>query len=239
MKKKVNTVDSLLARYFDGDLSDSEVRGFLEAIESDRGLEKELRTYERVLSMGKALSSPRVPARFTERVMKSIAAERQPKRLRALPVLFPARWAGAAAAAAVVIIAFVTGVWTGRGRVSAPVTTEDGRVTASATGTDVSTVPVGGSTAVGSGVRYVRLVYVAADPGTRGVSVAGSFNDWNPTATPLRRQDGVWSTILVLPPGSYEYMFVENGERWITDPLAARTRDDGFGSTNAVLDVEL
>jgi len=49
----------------------------------------------------------------------------------------------------------------------------------------------------------------------------------------------VWSTIVVLAPGSYEYMFIENGERWVTDPLAARTRDDGFGSKNAVLDVEI
>ena len=71
------------------------------------------------------------------------------------------------------------------------------------------------------------------------MTVAGSFNNWNPDNTPLLRQNGAWSTILVLPPGSYEYMFVEDGERWVTDPLAVQTRDDGFGGANAVIDVEL
>jgi 1,4-alpha-glucan branching enzyme len=85
----------------------------------------------------------------------------------------------------------------------------------------------------------VRLVYVPREANVDNVAVAGSFNGWNPASIPLRREDGVWSTILVLPAGSYEYMFVENGERWVTDPLAVRTRDDGFGTMNAVLDVEL
>ncbi len=86
-------------------------------------------------------------------------------------------------------------------------------------------------------MRYVRLAYVPTDPSVEKVTVVGSFNNWDPDATPLRRQDGVWSTILVLAPGSYEYMFFENGARWVTDPLAVQTRDDGFGGANAVLDV--
>ena len=55
----------------------------------------------------------------------------------------------------------------------------------------------------------------------------------------LQKQNGVWVTMLVLAPGTYEYMFVEDEEQWMTDPLALRTRDDGFGGLNAVLDVEL
>jgi hypothetical protein len=238
-EKKVDTMKNLLARYFDGDLSDSEARQFLDAVESDPDLEMELRAYERVISLGKALPSPRVPERFTERVMRSVAADLPRQRVSMFPALFRLRWAGAAAAAAVVIIAFAGGVWMGRGRGGAAFVTQETRVGADATVMDTSSLSWSGATAAGSEARYVRLVYVPADRGTQGVSVAGSFNNWNPTVTPLRRQNGVWSTILVLPPGSYEYMFVEDGKRWVTDPLAVHTRDDGFGSANAVLDVEL
>jgi hypothetical protein len=55
----------------------------------------------------------------------------------------------------------------------------------------------------------------------------------------MERTGDVWTAQLVLPPGTYEYMFVENGENWVTDPLALQTRDDGFGRKNAVLDVSI
>ena len=53
------------------------------------------------------------------------------------------------------------------------------------------------------------------------------------------RRGGVWVVPLLLPPETYEYMFVEDGQRWVTDPLAVQTRDDGFGTENAVLDLEI
>jgi cyclomaltodextrinase len=84
----------------------------------------------------------------------------------------------------------------------------------------------------------VRLAYQPTNPSVRQVSIAGSFNNWDPVSMPLQKQNGVWATVLVLPPGTYEYMFVENEEHWITDPLAVNKRDDGFGGVNAVLDVE-
>ena len=49
-------------------------------------------------------------------------------------------------------------------------------------------------------------------------AVAGTFNDWNPTATPLtRRADGTWAATLALPPGRHEYKFVVDGE-WCCEP---------------------
>ena len=86
-------------------------------------------------------------------------------------------------------------------------------------------------------MEFVRLVYRPTEASVKGVAVAGSFNDWNPTSVPMVWDGKVWSAVLALPPGSYEYMFVEDGERWVTDPLAPRTRNDGFGGVNAVLDV--
>lgn len=84
----------------------------------------------------------------------------------------------------------------------------------------------------------VRLVFV--QPDARSVSVAGDFNGWNPARTTLKRADGgIWTVTLLLKPGRYEYMFVVDGTHWIADPLATEEIGDGFGSRNAVLDVEI
>ena len=185
--------------------------------------------------------------------------ERTPFRI---PV-FGARWAGVAVAAAAVALAYVGGLWTAGNRNITPNASQETGVPAgTATTATTSTTPTSGTATTGttgretqgttvaeispafvnqaaaeSGLRYVRLAYVPTDPTVEKVTVVGSFNNWDPDATPLRHQDGVWSTILVLAPGNYEYMFFENGARWVTDPLAAQKRDDGFGGANAVLDV--
>ena len=75
-------------------------------------------------------------------------------------------------------------------------------------------------------------------PGARSVQIAGDFNGWNPGRTSLEEvSDGAWAVTIPLPPGRYEYMFVVDGQAWISDPFAAEHNDDGFGSQNAVLDV--
>jgi hypothetical protein len=89
------------------------------------------------------------------------------------------------------------------------------------------------------GLRIVRLVYAPQIPEVRDVAIAGTFNGWNPELTPMQREGNIWTALLILPPDTYEYMIVEDGDRWITDPLALHTRDDGFGRENAVLDLTL
>lgn len=73
--------------------------------------------------------------------------------------------------------------------------------------------------------------------GAGTVSVAGTFNEWSTTATPLAGPDdaGVWEAVLRLDPGRYAYKFVVDGGRWITDLTAAAFEDDGFGGENSVL----
>lgn len=84
----------------------------------------------------------------------------------------------------------------------------------------------------------VRLMLPAE--GARSVAVAGDFNGWATDATPLEdpEGDGVFVGNLRLLPGSYAYMFVVDGDRWVTDPYAVNYRDDGFGNRNAVLRVD-
>jgi 1,4-alpha-glucan branching enzyme len=74
-------------------------------------------------------------------------------------------------------------------------------------------------------------------PLAREVFVAGSFNEWNPGATPLAAQGGgKWSAELALAPGAYEYRFVVDGE-WTDDPKCPRNIANPFGSFNSVLEV--
>jgi hypothetical protein len=79
--------------------------------------------------------------------------------------------------------------------------------------------------------------FVGRFPGAKSVEVVGSFTDWRPGAVVLRDDDhdGVWRAAVVLPVGQHEYMFVVDGEQWVTDPLAGRFVDDGFGRQNSLL----
>lgn len=234
-------MDAFFARYFDGDMNPREAVEFLEAVAADPRLEKQLREYERLLALGKRLPSPPAPAGFMERVMTRILLEERTapspapfersgaEKTRFRMPAFGLRWAGVAVAAAAIALAFIGGFYAAGKR---PV----GPGMPGAPGENVAPGFVN-QAAADQGLRYVRIVYAPSDRSVHRVTVVGSFNNWDPDATPLSRQDGVWSTVLVLAPGSYEYMFLEDGARWVTDPLAMQTRNDGFGGANAVLDV--
>lgn len=72
-------------------------------------------------------------------------------------------------------------------------------------------------------------------PQAREVFVAGSFNDWKPTANPLQRfGEGKWAAELSLPPGRYEYRFIADGE-WLDDPSAKEVVPNPHGGVNALL----
>jgi len=72
------------------------------------------------------------------------------------------------------------------------------------------------------------------------VNIAGTFNNWSMTADPLydREGSGMWTIVLPLPPGKYEYKFIINGDEWLPDPANPTTTDDGFGGYNSVISVE-
>lgn len=87
------------------------------------------------------------------------------------------------------------------------------------------------------GVIYVQFALDAE--GARSVAVAGDFNDWSAENGLLRDADGdgTWTGLIAVQPGVHKYMFVVNGEEWVTDPVAASYVDDGFGMKNALLAV--
>lgn len=84
--------------------------------------------------------------------------------------------------------------------------------------------------------RPVQFVLVAPD--ANAVTLVGSFNDWDTSATRLRRgEGGVWTAELPLAAGRYTYSFVVDGKRWLADPSAPRSVDDDFGTPSSVLTV--
>jgi 1,4-alpha-glucan branching enzyme len=68
------------------------------------------------------------------------------------------------------------------------------------------------------------------------VYVAGTFNDWDPKATPLHRHNGTHRGSLRLPPGRHEYKFVINGV-WCADPECPGWVPNEYGSLNSVIEV--
>jgi len=84
--------------------------------------------------------------------------------------------------------------------------------------------------------RRVRFE-LSAEPGSK-VYVAGTFNNWNPMANPLKDNpdSGHYKAELRIPAGTHEYKFVVNGI-WSADPKCPTWAPNGLGSLNSVLHV--
>ena len=76
-------------------------------------------------------------------------------------------------------------------------------------------------------------------PNAKKVHLVGDFNNWSPAADPMSDQDadGVWTLFYPLSPGSYQYKYVVNGDRWIPDPRNPESVPDGFEGRNSVVKI--
>lgn len=90
------------------------------------------------------------------------------------------------------------------------------------------------------GVRQTSqgILFLQPAPKAKQVFVAGDFNDWNPTATPMNRDEslGVWQVCVPVPPGRYQYRLVIDGA-WVKDPYNTRVETDPFGELNSVIEI--
>jgi len=82
------------------------------------------------------------------------------------------------------------------------------------------------------------VAFVTLYPRAESVQIAGDFNNWQPSKTPLQKigQSGVWQTKLKLPKGKYRYRLVVDGH-WQQDPYNERTELNPFGGFNSVIEV--
>lgn len=201
-----------LRSWLDGELGDDAAEAFLASLsDAER---REARALAEISAVAARLPKAEAAADFTARTMARVRTRRPPRRslwvwLRA-PALSPfAAFCGALLVAAG---AFAVAEW--RGAVALHGAASAGRLAHR----EVVT----------------RLAYRA--PLARTVAVAADFNGWKPEAAAMRRgENGLWTVEIPLPAGRrYEYMFVVDG-RWVTDPDAPASVDDGFGGRNALL----
>jgi 1,4-alpha-glucan branching enzyme len=75
-------------------------------------------------------------------------------------------------------------------------------------------------------------------PLAKSVSITGTFNKWNPSASLLRKDaTGNWKTAIALKQGRYEYKFVIDGN-WENDQKNHNCVSNGCGGYNCVLEVK-
>lgn len=87
-----------------------------------------------------------------------------------------------------------------------------------------------GAQAISDGAYFV----VRADR-AHSVRLAGDFNAWNPTMTPMQNiRDGIYHVKLPLAPGRYRYRYVVDG-RWMNDPANHTVERNPYGELDSVV----
>lgn len=99
------------------------------------------------------------------------------------------------------------------------------------------TLMFGGVAAQAAQEQSFRLDTKDIHPKPRTVHLAGSFNGWNSSATPMSDADGdgVWEVTVSLVEGTHLYKFVLDGNRWMPDPGGDKSLEepDGYGGMNS------
>jgi hypothetical protein len=90
------------------------------------------------------------------------------------------------------------------------------------------------------GVRQTAggVLFVQSGDCGRQVCIAGDFNDWSATATPMRRNTevGVHEALVPLTAGKYQYRLVVDG-RWQPDPHNELRQINDYGELNSMVEV--
>jgi 1,4-alpha-glucan branching enzyme len=83
-----------------------------------------------------------------------------------------------------------------------------------------------------------KVTFSLLAPEANRVSVAGEFNDWNPSNHPMKKdKKGLWKVSVSLSPATYQYRFFVDGV-WENDPTCACLTENPFGTLNCVVVVE-
>jgi len=70
-------------------------------------------------------------------------------------------------------------------------------------------------------------------------AVVGEFNNWDPTATPMKRKkDGSFSAAVNLESGKeYRFKYYVDSSRWLNDPNSDRLVSNIFGTQDSIVAV--
>lgn len=234
--------EKLFQQYIDGELSPEEEKHALHEIAEDEDLRSMLRFEQKlndILSPTFFQSGPNlVPEGFSERVMEEVYNTEAPKsmgfidRLQAwyhgLWIPKEIQWRPVYAFVVVALLLFSFGYPL---YMVQNMNEENSMVASDGAGLYDSVQQVSSEN------DEVMLRFFYIDEEASSVSVAGDFNDWKPVEMSPRKVNGkqVWTANVSVKRGEHNYMFVKDGEKWVTDPLATVHRDDGFGNKNAVI----
>jgi len=220
-------MEDILARFLDDELNEDEASLLLRMSREDPRLERELREYERILNAAERLPRRTPREGFADRVMEAIGVQPEGRSDNKPPRSLRPWYAAAAALIMGIFLGYL-----GSSGIGPAVEELDVAQTAYPA---LVPIQLSHSDSGAESRTAVRLAYAGSRPDLKSVTVAGSFNGWDPTGAPMVLEEGVWTILLVLPPGHHEYMFVEDGDAWVTDPRAPGTRQDGFGGSNGLL----
>ena len=74
-------------------------------------------------------------------------------------------------------------------------------------------------------------------PTSKSVQLLGDFTEWQKTPINMQRgADGIWRTVIHLPPGTHHYRFLVDGQ-WRDDPDCTVMAENPYGGRNAVRQV--
>jgi len=211
----------IIHKILDGDAEEEEQQVLSRGMETDTELKEELAALMNAVRLLKESERLDAPFSFTAEVMKKLP-ERSPSVLsRFREFLFGSRvlrWnmASVLATAVIVLVMVVT--------VSRTHREQTGQITSSSSDQEETAVSV-------------RLTFHS--PQAQRVAVAGDFNKWKTDVHEMKKSDGIWSIDLQLKPGIYSYSFVVDGKSWVPDPGAESYEDDGYGSRNSILRINI
>jgi len=80
------------------------------------------------------------------------------------------------------------------------------------------------------------FTYEPASDTPNEIGLKGNFNGWNYKAGMLTESNGVWVDTMVLNPGLYEYLIVQDGREFL-DPTNPTKKDNGSGGFNSIFRV--
>ncbi len=224
----MRAMNELMRQAVDGELSETEAAELLR----DTSLADELHKTAELRAALRGLSAPKVRPGFSARVLARLPAKRSlfERVFEALATpRFTLRFSAGtltAACAGLAVIALTLP------RASAPAQQIQ---MAQAVQTPATLIPA----AYAPSSDEVPVRFVVVQPDAKDVALAGDFNGWKTNALHLTpaAEPGLWTVTVKLPRGHHRYMFVVDGKRWETDPLAEEHHRDGFGHENAVLDL--
>tara|TARA_B100000131_G_scaffold147484_1_gene143405 strand:+ start:1507 stop:3414 length:1908 start_codon:yes stop_codon:yes gene_type:complete len=82
------------------------------------------------------------------------------------------------------------------------------------------------------------ILFSYKDMNANSVFLVGSMNDWNTSASPMKKDtNGNWEIILKLDSGKYTYKFLVDNV-WNIDQDNLNYEDDGYGGSNSLIEID-